>query len=411
LCQNPVEETCMETIAPSAVPRSRAASAAALPWYVSAMLVGSTSIVVGVLWDISWHMTIGRDTFWTPAHLAIYLGGVIAGISCGWLALRTTFAGTPEAHSAAVRFWGFRAPLGAWVAIWGAIAMLTSAPFDDWWHNAYGLDVEILSPPHSVLAAGMIAIQIGAMLLALALQNRQSANAANAANVANTAGEGRALGVAHLYAAGAVLVMVTILFMEDSYPNAQHVSFFYKVMAGALPVFLVAVARSSRLRWAATITAAFYMLIAAAMVWILPLFPAQPLLAPINNPVDHMVPTLFPLLLVVPALAVDLLLGRRPDKRAGWLDAAAIGAAFLALLFVTQWFFAEFMLTPGARNWFFAGDRNWDYTLSLSDWRYRFWDVDEDPVTPAGLGIALLLAIVSTRLGLWWGAWMARVQR
>ena len=59
-----------------------------------------------------------------------------------------------------MRFWGFRAPLGAWVCIWGAFAMLTSAPFDDWWHNAYGLDVKILSPPHVVLAAGIGAIQI-----------------------------------------------------------------------------------------------------------------------------------------------------------------------------------------------------------------------------------------------------------
>jgi len=32
--------------------------------------------------------------------------------------------------------------------------MLASAPFDDWWHNAYGLDVRIISPPHMVLAAG-----------------------------------------------------------------------------------------------------------------------------------------------------------------------------------------------------------------------------------------------------------------
>jgi hypothetical protein len=31
---------------------------------------------------------------WTPAHLAIYLGGVLAGLSCGWLAIRTTFRGT-----------------------------------------------------------------------------------------------------------------------------------------------------------------------------------------------------------------------------------------------------------------------------------------------------------------------------
>jgi hypothetical protein len=50
--------------------------------------------------------------------------------------------------------------------------MLTSAPFDDWWHNTYGLDVKILSPPHAVLAAGIGAIQIGAMLMAVAWQNR-----------------------------------------------------------------------------------------------------------------------------------------------------------------------------------------------------------------------------------------------
>ncbi len=187
----------MESIAPVATPAAVAeARPAALPWHVSAMLVGSTSIVVGILWDISWHMTIGRDTFWTPAHMAIYLGGVLAGICGGWLALKTTFAGTPGERGVAVRFWGFRAPLGAWVAVWGAIAMLTSAPFDDWWHNAYGLDVEILSPPHTVLAAGMIAIQLGTMLLVLAPQNRAAE------------GRGRALGIAFLYTAGAVLSIV-----------------------------------------------------------------------------------------------------------------------------------------------------------------------------------------------------------
>ncbi len=53
-----------------------------------------------------------------------------------------------------MRFWGFSGPLGAWVTIWGTFVMITSAPFDNWWHNAYGLDVKIVSPPHMVLAAG-----------------------------------------------------------------------------------------------------------------------------------------------------------------------------------------------------------------------------------------------------------------
>jgi len=95
------------------------------PGALYAVLFASTSIVVGVLWDISWHQAIGRDSFWTPAHLAIYLGGVVAGLTCGWVALHTTFAGTREARAAGVRFWGFRAPFGAWVCIWGALAMLT----------------------------------------------------------------------------------------------------------------------------------------------------------------------------------------------------------------------------------------------------------------------------------------------
>ncbi|HET9225715.1 MAG TPA: hypothetical protein VFR31_03550 [Thermoanaerobaculia bacterium] len=386
----------MESIAPAAAISRTEARPAALSWHVPAMLVGSTSIVVGILWDISWHMTIGRDTFWTPAHMAIYLGGVLAGICGGWLALKTTFAGTPEERDASVRFWGFRAPLGAWVAIWGAIAMLTSAPFDDWWHNAYGLDVEILSPPHTVLAAGMIGIQLGAMLLVVAPQNRAAE------------GRARALGLAFVYAAGAVLCMLTILLTEYSYPNSQHTAFFYKVSCGVFPVLLVAAARASRLRWAATLTAAFYMLITLVMVWILPLFAAQPMLGPIDNPVDHMVPPLFPLLLVIPGLGIDALLR---DKRGGWLRALGLGAVFLVLFFATQWLFAEFLLSPASRNPFFAGDMQWSYGDEPGAYRHEFWQLDEDPVTPAGLGAAFLLAALSARVGLWWGGWMSRVRR
>src|SRR5215468_4019096 len=88
-----------------------ASAAGAAPWFLYAVLFASTSVIVGVMWDISWHRTIGRDTFWTPAHLAIYLGGLVAGLTCGWLALRLTFAGDERERDATVRFWGFRAPL------------------------------------------------------------------------------------------------------------------------------------------------------------------------------------------------------------------------------------------------------------------------------------------------------------
>src|ERR1700739_2950121 len=117
------------------------------PWYVWLAVLSVTSAMVGVHWDISWHRSIGRDAFLTPAHVAIYLCGVLSGISCGYLILSTTF-GSSALRSASVNIWGFRGPLGAFIAAWGGFAMITSAPFDNWWHSAYGLDVNILSPPH-----------------------------------------------------------------------------------------------------------------------------------------------------------------------------------------------------------------------------------------------------------------------
>jgi hypothetical protein len=145
-------------------------------WHAYTAVFSAACVMVGVYWDISWHMSIGRDTFWTPAHLLIQSGGLIAGVSSGYVALRTTFRGSASERDSAVPFWGFRAPLGAWICIWGCLAMLTSAPFDNWWHNAYGLDVKIVSPPHTLLALGIFSIVLGALLLTMAQQNRARAD-------------------------------------------------------------------------------------------------------------------------------------------------------------------------------------------------------------------------------------------
>src|SRR5438105_7461874 len=102
-----------------------------VPWYISTALFASTCVVVGLLWDVSWHRTVGRDTFWTLPHLLEQFAALSAGLGCGWLVLKTTFAGTREQLGISVRVWGFRAPLGAWVCIWSTFVMLLSAPFRD----------------------------------------------------------------------------------------------------------------------------------------------------------------------------------------------------------------------------------------------------------------------------------------
>ena len=389
-----------DAIASGAVSAPRAAATpAVVPWYLWAVSLASTSVVVGVMWDISWHRAIGRDSFWTPAHLAIYLGGALAGLACGWHVLRTTFGADADARAAAVRFWGFRGPLGAWVCIWGSLAMIVSAPFDDWWHNAYGLDVEILSPPHVVLAAGVFAIGNGALLTALARQN-----------VAPAGGD-RRLAWLFAYAAGLLMLQVATLFMERiAFPNTQHSPQFFFICAAIVPLVLIGVARGSRSNWGATTAAAVYMGITLAMVWILPLFPAQPMLAPILRQVDHMIPPPFPILLVAPAVAIDLVLRTLPDVSGRWrqaFTAVVAGVAAMALLTVVQWPFAEFLLTEPARNAFFAADQ-WDYNTQPGAYQYEFWGRS---MTAPLFGWIAALAGVSALVGLWWGNWMARVRR
>src|SRR5258706_14955183 len=123
-------------------------------------------------------MSIGRDTFWTPAHIMIQMNGVLVGIACAYMILTTTFGGDATAQSVSVKIWGVRGPLGAFIATWGCIAMLTSAPFDNWWHNAYGLDVKIVSPPHTLLSFGSLAIKVGVMAMMAGVMNREAEQSA-----------------------------------------------------------------------------------------------------------------------------------------------------------------------------------------------------------------------------------------
>jgi hypothetical protein len=376
--------------------RARTAESASVPWSIYAVLFASTSVILGVIWDISWHRSIGRDTFWTPAHLGIYLGGVVAGLTSGWVALRTTFAGSDTDRGTAVRFWGFRAPLGAWVCIWGAFAMVTSAPFDDWWHNAYGLDVKIISPPHMLLAAGIAAIQCGAMLMALAWQNR-------------AIGDRRRLGNLYLLGAGLLLLLVATVATEHTQRWDMHLTHFYQVSAGVFLFFIISAARASVSRWPATTIAVVYTGLTLFMLVLMPLFPAQPLLGPIYVQVDHFMPTDFPLLLIVPAFALDLLFQRTRNRVNDWTLAVLASAVFLAAFIAVQWPFANFLMSPAARNWFFASHRM-PYSVDPS-MQARWYRLNPPEGLTIGWAIALVIGFASARCGLWWGNWMSRVQR
>ena len=385
------------------------AAASAMPWQLVAVVFAATSVIVGLIWDISWHMTIGRDTFWTPAHLAIYTGGAVAGLACGFEVVRRSFCSPGARPADGVTVWRvFNGPLGGWLCIWGAVAMLTSAPFDDWWHAAYGLDVKIISPPHALLALGFITILGGALIMAVAEQGREADR-----REATVLGGAESAGIAPFivaYAGGLVLAMLSIFTTEYHDREAMHLGSFYLVSSLVFPFALVAAARSTRLRYGATATALVYTLVMCVQLWVLPLFEGSPKLGPIRTAVTHMVSLDFPLLLLLPALGIDLLLPRIRERRA-WLQAALLGVLFLAVHVATQWPFANFLVSDASRNWFFNTD-NIPYQMP-PDWLRPMRQFASEPTAQAvrAFGVAVVLAVLSARAGLGWGGWLRAVRR
>ncbi len=384
--------------------RTSVRAAATVPWQLAAVVFAATSVIVGLIWDISWHMTIGRDTFWTPAHLAIYIGGAVAGLSCGFTVLRRSFFGEHRPDDGVTVWRVFNGPLGGWLAIWGAVAMLTSAPFDDWWHDAYGLDVKIISPPHSLLALGFLTILSGALLLAQAEQSSEGSRHASSEEPSGITPWIVA------YTSGLVLTMVSIFTTEYHDRVLMHHEIFYIVSALVFPFVLVAAARSTRLRYPATATALMYTVVMCVQVWVLPLFEATPLLGPIRQEITHMVPLNFPLLLLVPAVAIDVLM-RATATRGAWSRAALLGVAFLGVFTLVQWPIAEFLISQDSRNAFFRTD-NFPYMMPKDDLSVIGRMIEQTPAELArGFAIAAVLAVLSSRAGLAWGSWLRAVRR
>jgi hypothetical protein len=378
------------------------ARAARIPWYIWTGLLAITSSSIGGAWDVSWHRSIGRDTFWTPAHMAIQACGVLAGIICVWLVAEATLGRDSELRAASVNVFGLRAPLGVFLAGWGCVAVLTSAPFDNWWHNAYGLDVKIVSPPHALLILGLRGISTGVMFLILAAMNRAAEKDEFTF---------KRLQRMLLYVGGLAVVGQMFFVQEYTWDVKLHQAAAYIALGVGIPMFFAIFWQASRSRWAATSTAAVYTVFVIAEILILPLFPAQPKLGPVYNAVTHMIPAKFPILILAPALALDLLWQRVKNWKL-WQIALLSGFVFIAVLVGVEWPFAKFLLSDASKNRFF-GTIYFDYNSRPDGFdRLRKWVYpDQGMVLYMGLLKAAVFASISTWIGLLFGRWMRGVQR
>jgi hypothetical protein len=378
----------------AARPESRARDAVWPLWFA---LGSSLSAALGVHWDIAWHRSIGRDAFWTPPHVAIYASAVLGAVAALAQIVPATF-GRRDDRAAAVRVLGFRGPLGAFISAWGGVTMLASAPFDDWWHNAYGLDVKILSPPHIVLAVGLLALHLGALVMLAGAKNR---------------GDGarrRLLETLILIVGGNMLVALMTLFMEKTVRPFMHGGSFYVIVGLAAPLVLTAVQGATGRRWAAATATVAYSIFLLALLWTFPLVPAQPKLGPVLVPVTSLIPPEFPLLLLPAALALDAWCWRR-RAQTGAATVVVAAILFTGVFFVCQYPFGTFLMSPHARN-FFWGARYFDFSMPAF-MHYRRYTFIEEParVTAVGVLAAILGGGLSIAAGRSMGRWLARLRR
>jgi hypothetical protein len=192
----------------------------------------------------------------------------------------------------------------------------------------------------------------------------------------------------------------------------MHSALFYLLLSLFAPMFLVAVAQVSEFRWASTAIAGIFTTLNLMFLWLLPLFRAEPKLGPVYHHVTSFIPPPFPLLIVVPALALDLLRPRLQTWNR-WRRSAAFGGVFLGTFVAVQWPFANFLQSPAARNWVF-GTQYFPFFVPLTDnWvRYVFTQVESGaPEFWFRMALTLAIAILSARAGLSLGGWMRRVRR
>ena len=85
----------------------------------------------GLVWDVAWHRTVGRDSFLSPPHVLMYTGVAVNGLVSAWALLVGR-----RRHGA---------PGGFVVSGAGFLLALAGAALDEWWHVNVGKDVNLWS--------------------------------------------------------------------------------------------------------------------------------------------------------------------------------------------------------------------------------------------------------------------------
>jgi hypothetical protein len=232
--------------------------------------VGLAGAEVATYWDDSWHTDKGRDEFAIPPHLLLYGGILLASLAiAAWAVLSWRSAG-----------WGLRGILIALrdpaiqLAGIGGVTTLASAPLDNWWHETFGRDAVLWSPPHLTAIAGTFALVVGL-----------------SAGLRNTTGWGAQ--TARLFAGAGIIGALQILVLEyDSDVPQFSTIWFLPVATLALCVAVALLDDLLPGRWAPAQAALLYTVLRAGTFGLLAILGFS----------LTVIPPVFPLLLIMGAV-------------------------------------------------------------------------------------------------------------
>ncbi len=232
-------------------------------WLAALLGLASLQLVAGAFWDASMHVQTGEipagaDFLWPP-HIMIYsaflISLIVTLIALSMIAIPAWRAGERDPR----RWVRLNPYLGA-VAV-ASMYSLLSIPGDALWHALYGIDLTAWSPPHLML--GIMTCVVVVCALGLLLQARPRMSRPDNVGWASIGLLGLMLNFAYILAA-----------LEWEMPGNRsplveaRPIWIYPLVGGGAAFFTLALAkRVTRLRWAATLTAAVFYLVRLGITW------------------------------------------------------------------------------------------------------------------------------------------------
>ena len=216
-------------------------------WSMAGVLSGLLMLLIamiGFYWDVAWHVDNGRDQqLFTPSHVMILvgLGGLIyaAGIA-------VLFASLERAETA-IKIGALRIPWAAVLLTALGLGGVVAFPLDAMWHDAYGVDVTLWSPPHIQLVASGSLATIALWIMV-----------AEARPYAVPTTFGRFL---HVLTAGTVLVGMSTLQAEFDYGVPQFQVLYLPLLVMIAAGFTLVAARNGLGPWGAVKVVAVYLVL------------------------------------------------------------------------------------------------------------------------------------------------------